>query len=127
MASGVLKMRKFSFFVSEQIVVFNLVKQTCMKLLNKMQHITLLTPRLLRGNAVHYKSIMVYLNKCIFQQALTHCEVITTWLFCCSLILISCDINSLFDSTAVMIYCYKCLHHYSACTLCPFAFGLEGL
>lgn len=43
MASGVLKMRKCSFFVSEQIVVFNLVKQTCMKLLNKMQHIALPT------------------------------------------------------------------------------------
>lgn len=66
MASGVLKMRKFSFFVSEQIVVFNLVKQTCMKLLNKMQHITLLTLLAFKGNAVHYKSIIVCLNKCIF-------------------------------------------------------------
>lgn len=28
------------FFVSEQLVVFNLVKQTCMKLQNKMTHIT---------------------------------------------------------------------------------------
>ena len=40
---------KIFFFVSEQIVVFNLVKQTCMRLLNKMQHITLLTLGLLRG------------------------------------------------------------------------------
>lgn len=65
MASGVLKTRKFSFVVSEQIVVFNLVKQTCMKLLKEMQHITLLTLAF-KGNAVCCKSIIVYLNKCIF-------------------------------------------------------------
>lgn len=34
---------KMFFFVLEQIVLFNLVKQTCMELLNKIQRITLLT------------------------------------------------------------------------------------